>query len=58
MAASHSPLDVIECLDESKVLVWTATESLQMGKPLFIVHELTDHEADVRDYDADAVEKR
>jgi uncharacterized cupin superfamily protein len=58
MAASHSPLDVIEYLDESKVLVWTATESLQMGKPLFIVHELTEDEADVKDYDADAAEKR
>ena len=58
MAASHSPLDVIEYLDESKVLVWTATESLQMRKPLFIVHELTDDEADANDYDADAVEKR
>jgi uncharacterized cupin superfamily protein len=58
MAASHSPLDVIEYLDESKVLVWTAAESPQMGKPLFIVHELTDDEADALDYDADAVETR
>jgi hypothetical protein len=29
-----------------------------MGKPLFIVHELTEHEADALDYDADAVETR
>jgi uncharacterized cupin superfamily protein len=40
MAASHSGLDIIEYLDDSQVVVWTATDSLQLGKPLFFVHEL------------------
>jgi uncharacterized cupin superfamily protein len=40
MAAAHSGLDVIEYLDDSQVVVWTATESPQQGKPLFFVHEL------------------
>jgi uncharacterized cupin superfamily protein len=40
MVASHIPLDVIEYPDERKVLVWTAAESPQQGKPLFVVHEL------------------
>jgi uncharacterized cupin superfamily protein len=40
MAAAHSNLDVIEYLDDAQVVVWTAAESLQLGKPLFFVHEL------------------
>lgn len=40
MAAAHSHLDVIEYLDDSQVVVWTAAESPQQGKPLFFVHEL------------------
>lgn len=40
MAASHTGLDIIEYLDDSQVVVWTATESPQQGKPLFFVHEL------------------
>jgi hypothetical protein len=31
---------VIEYLDDSQVVVWTAAESPQQGKPLFFVHEL------------------
>lgn len=54
MAASHSPLDVIEYVDESKVLVWTATESPQQGKPLFFAHLLTGEDEDVAAYDADS----
>jgi uncharacterized cupin superfamily protein len=44
MAASHSTdrMDVIEYLDDSQVVVWTAADSPQQGKPLFFVHEL-DH---------------
>lgn len=42
MTASHSVdrLDVIEYLDDSQVVVWTAVESPQQGRPLFFVHEL------------------
>jgi len=47
MAAAHSlsGLDVIEYLDDSQVVVWTATESPQQGKPLFFVHELEREDA-------------
>jgi uncharacterized cupin superfamily protein len=45
MAASHSHLDVIEYLDDSQVVVWTASESPQQGKPLFFVHELEREDA-------------
>jgi uncharacterized cupin superfamily protein len=45
MAASHSKLDVIEYLDESQVVVWTATDSAQQRKPLFFVHELESEDA-------------
>jgi uncharacterized cupin superfamily protein len=40
MAAAHSHMDVIEYLDDSQVVVWTATESPQQGKPLFVIHTL------------------
>lgn len=56
MAAAHSPLDVIEYVDESKVLVWTLTESPQQGKPLFFAHLLTGEDEDVTAYDADATD--
>jgi uncharacterized cupin superfamily protein len=45
MSASHSKLDVIEYLDEAQVVVWTATDSPQQGKPLFFVHELEGEDA-------------
>lgn len=45
MAASHSKLDVIEYLDDSQVVVWTAAESPQQGKPLFFVHRLEGEDA-------------
>jgi uncharacterized cupin superfamily protein len=45
MAASHSNLDVIEYLDDSQVVVWTAAESPQQRKPLFFVHELEQENA-------------
>jgi uncharacterized cupin superfamily protein len=40
MAASHSALDVIEYPDESRITVWTATESAQQGTPLFFDHDV------------------
>lgn len=45
MVAAHSHLDVIEYLDDSQVVVWTATDSPQQGKPLFFVHELQHNDA-------------
>lgn len=40
MVASHTSPDVIEYLDEGKILAWAATESPQQGQPLFFVHDL------------------
>lgn len=40
MVASHVTPDVVEYLDEGKVIAWAATESPQQGHQLFVEHEL------------------
>ena len=40
MVGAHSPFDAIEYIDESRVVVYSAAESVLQGAPLFFSHEV------------------
>ena len=40
MIGAHRPFDAIEYIDESRVVVYSASESALQGEPLFLSHEL------------------
>ena len=40
MIAAHDPVDAIEYIDESRVVVYSSADSALQGKPLFFSHEL------------------
>jgi hypothetical protein len=42
MVAAHSNLDLIEYVDEAKVVAYSSADSLLQGEPLFFWHELAD----------------
>ena len=42
MVAAHSGLDIIEYVDESKVVAYSLADSLLQGERLFFSHELAD----------------
>lgn len=42
MVAAHSGLDIIEYVDDSKVIAYSNADSLLQGEPLFFSHEFRD----------------
>jgi hypothetical protein len=44
MVAAHSGLDIIEYVDDAKVVAYSNADSLLQGQPLFFWHEFTDDE--------------
>ena len=44
MVGAHSALDIIEYVDDSKIVAYSNADSLLQGEPLFFWHRLTDDE--------------
>ena len=41
MVAAHSDLDIIEYVDESKIVAYSNADSVLQGEPLFFSHEVS-----------------